>query len=70
MADLQGEGKTLVDIQRLIICVMVSIIVGRWDFNNLEGKWSDEHVVLFITATIFINSSLVSIVKLSNETVQ
>ena len=23
MADLQEEGKTLVDIQRLIICVMV-----------------------------------------------
>ena len=29
MADLQEEGNTLVDIQRLIICVMVYIIVGR-----------------------------------------
>ena len=29
MTDLQEEGNTLVDIQRLIICVMVSIIVGR-----------------------------------------
>ena len=29
MAGLQEEGYTLVDIQRLIICVMVSIIVGR-----------------------------------------
>ena len=29
MADLQEDGYTLVDIQRLIICVMVSIIVGR-----------------------------------------
>ena len=44
MADLQEEGNTLVDIQRLIICVMVSILVGRRDINNLEGKGSDEHV--------------------------
>ena len=29
MADLHEEGNTLVDIQRLIIYVMVSIIVGR-----------------------------------------
>ena len=29
MADLQEEGNTLVDIQRLIICVMVSIKVGK-----------------------------------------
>ena len=29
IADIQEEGNTLVDIQRLIICVMISIIVGR-----------------------------------------
>ena len=29
MADLQEEGNTLVDIHILIICIMVSIIVGR-----------------------------------------
>ena len=46
---------------------MVSIIVGKWDINNLEGKGSDEHVVLFITDTILINSSLVIIVNLSNK---
>ena len=70
MADLQEEGNTLVDIQRLIICIMVSIIVGRWDTNNLEAKGSGEHVVLFITDIILINSSLVIIVKISSKTVQ
>ena len=29
MAYLQEDGNTLVDIQILIICIMVSIIVGR-----------------------------------------
>ena len=70
MADVQEEGNTLVDIQRLIICVIVSIIVGKCDNNNLEGKGSDEHVVLFITDTILINSSLVIIVILSSIPVQ
>ena len=46
---------------------MVSIIVGRWDINNLEGKGLDEHVVLFITDTILINSSLVNIVQVSSK---
>ena len=40
---------------------------GKWDINNLEGKGSDEHVVLLITDTILINSSLVIIVNLSSK---
>ena len=59
-----------VDKQRLIICIVVSIIVSKLDINNLEGKGSDEHVVLFITDTILINSSLVIIVNLSNKFAQ
>ena len=46
---------------------MVSKIVGKSDINNLDGKGSDRHVVLFITDTILIKSSLVIIVNLSSK---
>ena len=43
---------------------MVSITIGKWIINNLDGKGSVAQVVLFITETILLSSSLVTIEKL------
>ena len=48
MADLHEEWNTLVDIQRLIICVMVSIIVGNGDMP----------VLLDLTAALVLSDSV------------